>query len=117
MVDTFELERCLRVGRLAAREFADAVRREWRSRHVILRLYGSYARGDAGPDSDVDVLILVEKVNPEDRDRAAHLAFRIGLLKHGVVISALLLSKKQFEDLLNRERALALTIRNEGQEL
>ncbi len=33
---------------------------------VSLVLYGSYARGDQRPDSDVDLLVILEKL-PEDR--------------------------------------------------
>jgi predicted nucleotidyltransferase len=43
-------------------------------------LFGSRARGDARPDSDWDILILVdkEKINPGDYDKIAFPLFDLG---------------------------------------
>lgn len=35
-----------------------------------VRLYGSGARGGAGPDSDVDILVEVDRIDEEARDLA-----------------------------------------------
>ncbi|HBL34656.1 MAG TPA: nucleotidyltransferase domain-containing protein [Porphyromonadaceae bacterium] len=45
-----------------------------------LILFGSQARGDAGPDSDWDLLILVDKdvLSPSDFDRLAYPFVRVG---------------------------------------
>ena len=40
--------------------FAGAVRRLLGERLVVLKLFGSHARGEAAPDSDLDVLVAVE---------------------------------------------------------
>ena len=35
-------------------------------------LYGSYARGDFGPDSDIDIMILVDLSDDEIRRKGQH---------------------------------------------
>ncbi len=42
-----------------------------------LTLYGSRARGDAAPDSDVDVLVVLERVDEPARRRVHQLAYRL----------------------------------------
>ena len=61
-------------------------------------LYGSYARGDNRNDSDLDVLILVDKENvtvPETKNITYPL-YEIEF-DTGIIISPLVLSKKKWE--------------------
>lgn len=67
-------------------------------------LFGSYARGEAGDDSDIDVMVLLDMPReqiPLQRRKAAQIAGNL-LDEHGVVVSPLLESKEFFE----RNRAL-----------
>ena len=58
-------------------------------------LYGSYARGDYNEDSDIDLLILIDKdkVTWEDRKRISYPLYDIQFQK-GILISPMLLTKK-----------------------
>lgn len=112
-----ELEACLERGHLAAREFSRALRAQWGRRVQSIRLYGSFARSDATEDSDLDLLILLDRLEPGDRDLAARLAFQTGTLKHDVVIVPLVFAQHHFERLVERERAFALAALREGIEL
>jgi predicted nucleotidyltransferase len=48
------------------REIADKIRREYRPERIVL--FGSYANGNPGPDSDIDLLIIKETSDrPIDR--------------------------------------------------
>ncbi len=113
-IDTTELERRIETARVAAKEFSKTIRREWRARVISVRLYGSFARGDATPESDVDIIVLVKRRRPRDRDRASDLGFRIGALKHEIVLMPMVFSRAEFERLLRHERAYALAIEQES---
>jgi predicted nucleotidyltransferase len=51
-----------------------------------LKLFGSKATGKDKPDSDIDVLVAVEKGGVEVKDEVLDIAFDINL-QHGVYIS------------------------------
>ena len=62
-------------------------------------LYGSRARGDAGPESDVDVLVvLVGAVDPVvEIARTEHLVADLSL-EHDLVLSRVFLSLEEYDD-------------------
>lgn len=64
---------------------------------ATLILYGSYARGDFRPDSDIDVLVLIDKdkVTMDDRRRISSSMNRIEL-EIGTIISPFLSTKKDW---------------------
>ena len=66
--------------------------------NAILILYGSYARGDYRDDSDVDLLILIDKdkVTRFDEKRIKYPLYDIEF-ETGTIISPLVFSKKDWE--------------------
>ena len=62
-------------------------------------LYGSYARGDQRKDSDIDLLILVDKkkVGWEDEKRITYPLYGWGF-DIGKIISTLVITKKDWEN-------------------
>jgi len=75
-------------------------------------LFGSQARGDAEPGSDVDVLIVLRgSINPgEEITRTGELTASLSLL-YDVVISRHFVSADQFA---SEQSPLLLNIRREG---
>lgn len=75
-------------------------------------LFGSTARGDAGPDSDYDFMILVsDAAPPEVRDPGA--GYR-ALWRMGVAMDLLVWTRSQFESRLHLKASLPSTVLREG---
>jgi predicted nucleotidyltransferase len=82
------------------------------SRLVRLVLYGSQARGDALPGSDVDVLVvLAGLVNPETEIELATPITAALSLDHDIVISCHYVSEKRYDQ---EKSPLLLNVRREG---
>lgn len=65
---------------------------------IELKLFGSKARGDDRPNSDIDVLVIVATDDWRIRDKVYDVATDI-LLQRDVCISPKVISKKKFEQL------------------
>lgn len=76
-------------------------------------LYGSVACGDAEPDSDTDVALIVRRLDRNTRkriwDRTADME-----LRNDFPISPVMFSETRFRELKERERRIALDIEREG---
>jgi predicted nucleotidyltransferase len=85
-----------------------------RLRDVVL--YGSYARGTATEDSDVDVLVVVDHLTDEESAAIARLAYFVDAeLGHAWAgLEPLAMSTAHAEHLRRRERLLMRDIDREG---
>ena len=59
--------------------------RLWRATILDLRVFGSRARGDAAPDSDLDVFVESEQATPELRQRISEIAWEVGFERDRVI--------------------------------
>ena len=73
---------------LALTEFVKRLRHNLSGHIVDVRLFGSEARGEATPESDIDILVVVQPDNERValEDRAIDIAFDVNL-EFGVYIS------------------------------
>ena len=97
--------------------FVAGVRARFGPRAARIRLFGSYARGEAGEESDVDCLVLLDRVDREDDRAITDLAADLIWQRDGVVISPMVMSAADFEAWKARERATPLAIEREGIDL
>lgn len=78
-----------------------------------LRVFGSRARGDAAPESDLDVFIELEQATPELRQRISEIAWEVGF-EMDRVISTVVTTRDDLEHGAMGANPLVLTIEREG---
>jgi DNA polymerase sigma len=78
-----------------------------------LVLFGSRARGDAAPDSDMDILVITQKPTADMEEFISNCAWEAGF-EYGMVIVPVVYSKKEWESGLDRVSLLARAIEMEG---
>lgn len=80
--------------------------------HCLI-LFGSRARGDADPDSDMDVLVVVDELTKETEDYISDCAWEASF-KQGIVMVPIVFSTNEWERSPERSSLLADAIRAEG---
>lgn len=78
-----------------------------------LRVFGSRARGDATPDSDLDVFIELEACTPELRERISEIAWEVGF-EMDRVISTVVTTRTELEHGAMGANPLILSVEREG---
>lgn len=80
---------------------------------VDLRVFGSRARGDAAPDSDLDVFIELEEATPELRQRISEIAWEVGF-EMDRMISTVVTTRDDLEHGAMGANPLVLNVEREG---
>jgi len=77
-------------------------------------LFGSRARGDADPESDMDVLVILDgPVGPIERECVSDSAWEAGF-EQGIVLSPITVSRHEWEEGLLGSSLLAIAVAKEG---
>jgi uncharacterized protein len=102
----------------AVQELLAAYRRrleeQYGPRLMQVTLFGSYARGEARADSDVDVAVVIDRIErPAERMLPAEMAGDL-TVEYGLAIAPLVLSKDEMAFLHQREDLLAENLDREG---
>ena len=101
-----------RLGLAMARRLRRELRAAYGGRLVDVYLFGSRARGDHDPDSDIDVLIILDEIDSYAADlRLSGVATSRLSLEDGVTISRLLATRDSWE---RRDRPILQAIASEG---
>ena len=91
--------------------FANLVRRKVSLRSIVL--FGSRARGDAEPDSDMDVLVVVDDLTEKDENYISECAWEAGF-SSGIVVVPVVFSRAEWENGPERYSLLAEAVKFEG---
>ncbi|HEY3356243.1 MAG TPA: nucleotidyltransferase domain-containing protein [Polyangia bacterium] len=98
------------------RTYRGALADAFGERLVAVRLFGSRARGEARPDSDIDVAVVIRGLSDAELDRAIDLAYEAwwSTGRQSPMISPLVWSEERAADALSRELRIAEDIEREG---
>jgi len=80
---------------------------------VDFRIFGSRARGDADPGSDMDVFLEVESLDRKVKERLSDIAWEAGFENH-MVISLLIFTRDEIENSALRSSPIVTGIAEEG---
>lgn len=101
------------VEQRALREFVAQLQDRLNGGLLSVTLFGSRARGTGGPDSDLDVLVVVERDDLAMCRTIRYLAADIWLA-HGAFISTRIWSREKMERMEQEPTLLAKNIQREG---
>src|SRR3954466_6574374 len=99
--------------RPALAEYAGSLRALFGDRLRDVRLFGSFARGQAHEDSDVDVLVLVDGLTDLEIGIAAGAVAPV-IVKTGLPLAPLPMASERLAELRRQKRGLALALDSEG---
>ncbi len=92
----------------ARREFSAL----YRNRMKKMILYGSYARGDYTSGSDIDIALILDRIDDFHRERERYIRVLKNLsLKHDTLVSAVILDQRNID---TEPSPLILNIKREG---
>lgn len=80
---------------------------------IDFRMYGSKARGDATPESDIDIMIELEEYDPAVASEIDDIVFEINI-QFDCLISTVIFSRKELEEGPLGESPLYRIIEKEG---
>ena len=77
------------------------------------RIFGSKARGDDTPESDIDVMIEIDESNPDIESQMDDIIFKINI-ENDTLISATFFTKKELDEGPMSESPIYKVIQKEG---
>ncbi len=99
--------------RLALNIFVRQLHARFGDRVSSVVLFGSKARGDSGPDSDVDVLVRLTDDDPQLQSEVRRLAARVSL-EYDLLLSVRAVGRSQWERMARYRTPLFHALQSEG---
>lgn len=98
---------------LAVQRFREVVRAICGATGWEMRLFGSRARGEGNEDSDLDLLVLLDRYDEKVKIKIWDAADAV-FSTTDILLSPQVLSRQRFDDLKRRERLIAQEIERDG---
>jgi len=97
-------------------EFVEKIHERLDGRIMSVTLFGSKARGEAKPDSDIDVLVVLDNEDPQVRKEIRYLATEVWL-DQGIYLSTRVWSLGHWRELQRMQTLLYRNICRDGIDL
>ena len=97
----------------AAAQYGQRLRSRFGEKVAEIRIFGSYSRGEAHEESDVDIAVVLDSIDWATRREVIDLATEVGL-DRGLHLSPTLFDRETFDRWRRQERALVIDILSEG---
>lgn len=97
----------------ALQDFKEKLQKNFGTKLLSIRLFGSRAKGEGDEFSDLDVAVVVQSWDWPMKREIFDLAWEC-YWEHNVDISPLVLSRQEMEELKSLERQIAKDIETEG---
>ena len=102
-----------KIERKAVDEFKQFLLANYLDRLELIELFGSKARGDGEKDSDVDLLVVVNKIDRGFEDEIAGMMTEV-CLKYNTLVSPVVFEKNEFEFYRRAKAPIILNLEKEG---
>lgn len=93
------------------RELAEKIRHKYPKARIWA--FGSYARDTAGAESDLDICVVLSRMQSDDRLAVSDMAWEVGL-EHDLHLSTIVVSEEDFEQGPLSASPLLEAVRSEG---
>jgi predicted nucleotidyltransferase len=90
------LARLSEIEQVAVKTFVQDIRKQYSDQILAVALFGSKARGDDDPESDIDLLVITNSESYDFRSALWRIASEISL-NYNVLISAHIFGKERWE--------------------
>jgi predicted nucleotidyltransferase len=97
----------------AVKEFFHLLNEKIGMNLVEVKVFGSKARGEDSPESDIDILVILKQVDKKKRDIITDIAFEVGL-KYDLFLSVVVYSQDMFYSPLSKETLFYQNVQREG---
>ena len=96
-------------------EFASRIRKSFGERVLEIKIFGSRARREARADSDLDILVLLDRANLQNRNEVSDIGTNLYLeMMLPFLIAPRVLAQADFEKLRALERLFPQEVEKDG---
>jgi len=95
------------------RAFKESITERFGGRVEKVIVFGSAARGEMGEESDIDVLVVVDRIDEKIESKIGDMAFEAGA-EDRVLITPIVIGKGTYEDMLRERYPFIMNVEREG---